>query len=90
MTNQIVQNPVSVIGAAKRIWPHGHGSHGWRSAARRTGITLLLLLAWIGVLTVYLALCIIPVLWIGWAMWTLRRRHFVYDARRYGHPIGKG
>ena len=82
MAGQIIQNPCSIIGAARRIWPLGQGSHGWRSAARRTGVTLLLLFAWVGLL------CVIPVAWIVWAMWTLRRRHFIYDERRYGRPIG--
>lgn len=88
MADQITQNPVSIIGAAKRIVPLGYGSHGWASAARWTGAVLLLLTAWIIVLFVYALLCVIPVLWIPWAIWTLRRRHFVYDARRYGQPIG--
>jgi hypothetical protein len=87
MSNLIVENPCSIIGAAKRIWPLGRGSHGWVSAARWTGVTVLLLLAWILVLAVYLLLCVIPVVWIGWAIYTLRRRHFVYDQRRYGRPI---
>jgi hypothetical protein len=83
----ITQNPCSIIGAAKRIWPLGYGSHGWRAIARWAGVGVLLLLAWAIVLAVYAGLCIIPVLWIGWAFWTLRRRHFVYDQRRYGRAI---
>jgi hypothetical protein len=39
------------------------------------------------VLAVYAFLCVLPFLWIGWGIYTLRRRHFVYDARRYGKPI---
>jgi hypothetical protein len=87
MSDLIVQNPVSIIGAARRIWPLGRGSHGWRAALRRTAAALLLLVSWVLVLAVYLLLCVIPVLWIGWGIYTLRRRHFVYDARRYGKPI---
>jgi hypothetical protein len=45
MSDLIVQNPASIIGAARRIWPLGYGSHGWRSAARWTGAALLLLCA---------------------------------------------
>jgi hypothetical protein len=84
----ITQNPVSIIGAAKRVWPLGHGSEGWRAAARWTGTGTLLLLAWLGVLAWYAVMTLAPVLWIGWAVWTVRRRHFVYDQRRYGRPIG--
>jgi hypothetical protein len=87
MSDGIVENPVSFIGSAKRIWPLGRGSLGWVSAARWTGTTVLLILAWVLVLAVYLALCVIPFLWIGWAVYTIRRRHFIYDQRRYGRPI---
>lgn len=84
----IIQNPVSLTGAARRIWPLGHGSEGWRAVLRWAGVVALVILAWAGVLAVYLGLSFIPVLWIGWAFWTLRRRHFVYDERRYGRRIG--
>jgi hypothetical protein len=87
MSDLIIQNPVSIIGAARRIWPLGRGSYGWRSAARWTGAALLPLCAWICVLAVYALLCVLPILWIPWGIYTLRRRHFVYDARRYGKPI---
>jgi hypothetical protein len=85
---QIVQNPVSLIGSAKRIWPAGYGSEGWRAVLRWTGVVLLVTLAWVGVLAVYLGLCFLPVLWIVWGIWTMRRRHFIYDRRRYGQRIG--
>jgi hypothetical protein len=85
----ILQNPVSLIGATKRIYPLGYGSHGWLSYLRWTGVVMLVILAWAGVLSVYLSLSFIPVLWIGWFIYTTRRRHFIYDQRRYRREIGR-
>jgi hypothetical protein len=84
----VTQNPVSFIGATKRLWPLGRGSAGWVAVARWTGVGSLILLAWVGVLVVYTTLTALPVLWIGWAVYTIRRRHFIYDRRRYGRRIG--
>jgi hypothetical protein len=86
--NQIIENPVSMTGSAKRIWPLGRGSHGWVAGARRTGVALLLVLVWVLVLAWYVIVVLFPLLWIAWPVYTLRRRHFIYDARRYGQPIG--
>lgn len=88
MSNPILQNPVSLIGSAKRIWPLGYGSHGWVAMIRWLGVTLLVLLAWVGVLAWYVFMTGFGILWIIWGVWTLRRRHFVYDARRYRKMIG--
>jgi hypothetical protein len=86
---QIIENPCSFFGSARRIWPLGPGSVGWRAVLRWAGVVLLLALAWVGVLAVYTLLCTLPVLWIPWAIVTLRRRHFVYDSRRYGRTVSR-
>lgn len=83
----IVENPVSWTGSGRRIWPLGRGSHGWLAVLRWTGVVLLVILAWAGVLLWYAFLTFIPVLWFGWAFYTLRRRHFIYDQRRFGRAI---
>lgn len=85
---RILQNPVSLIGSARRIWPLSRGSAGWLAALRRAGVALLVLLAWLLVLAWYAVMISVPILWLPWWIWTTRRRHFVYDARRYGRHIG--
>jgi hypothetical protein len=89
LRDQIIQNPVSFIGSARRIWGLGYGSRGWVAALRWTGTVLLVLLAWIGVLAWYALLTAFGLFpWLFWGIWTVRRRHFIYDARRHGRPIG--
>jgi hypothetical protein len=81
--SDILQNPVSLIGSAKRIIPLGGKAHGWLAVATRTGVILLLILAWAGVLLWYVLLCV-PLFfgWVPWAIWTLNRRHHIHDVGR--------
>ena len=56
MAGQILQNPVSLIGATRRLWPIGYGPAGWRAVLGWTGVVLLLLVAYAVVLAWYAAM----------------------------------
>jgi hypothetical protein len=85
----ILQNPVSFIGSVKRITPLGDRVRGWPAVFGWTGVILLVILAWIGVLAWYLLLCV-PLFagWVPWTIWTLNRRHHVHDVGRAAMQAG--
>ena len=74
----MLENPVSVIGAYKRIVPLARGSEGWRNALRHIAVALLIAPAWLGVLVVYILLTGFLPLWGVWAIYTLSRRHSIH------------
>jgi len=88
----IKQNPLSFIGSTKRIAPLATGYHGWTKAVRVTLVSILLVLAWIGVLLWYCTLTLVlPVVsWVFWGIWTLNRRHHIYRQEQLDAIRDKG
>lgn len=88
----ILQNPVSFIGSTKRITPLASGYHGWGKAGMVTLVSLMLLLAWIGVLLWYCVLTfVLPIIsWVVWTIWTLNRRHHIYRNEQLDAIRGEG
>lgn len=84
MTDDILQNPCSLIGSTKRIVRlfRDFGLEGWKVWLGWTASALLLLIAWALVLIVYAFLTGFAILWIPWAIWTLNRRHHIHADRR--------
>jgi hypothetical protein len=78
-----LQTPVSFIGGTTRVarlW--ASNQTGWPLLARRVGVVLLMLGAWLLSALFYTVMLGFAILFIPWTIYTLNRRHHIHDARR--------
>lgn len=77
--NDYKQNALSFIGSTKRIMPLIEVTRpGWQRAGMWVLVSIMLVIAWVGVLLWYLTLTALPIMWVVWAIYTLNRRHHLY------------